>query len=87
MHKEVAKVSKAEVRRALRRMKSGKAAGSDDVTVGVWKCLGEVPVEFLTVLSTRSQRVRGCLRNGEVCWCRFSRTRMTTRRAVATTEE
>uniref|UniRef100_A0A096MBE1 Uncharacterized protein n=1 Tax=Poecilia formosa TaxID=48698 RepID=A0A096MBE1_POEFO len=39
---EVAKI----VRKALKRMKSGKAVGPDDV----WKCLGEPAVEFLTRL-------------------------------------
>ncbi|GLD48595.1 uncharacterized protein AKAME5_000254900 [Lates japonicus] len=45
---EVAKISKGEVRRALKRMKSGKAVDPDDIPVEVWKCLGEVAVEFLT---------------------------------------
>ncbi|KAK2891510.1 hypothetical protein Q8A73_017175 [Channa argus] len=47
---EVAKISKSEVRRTLKRMKSGKAVGPDDIPVEVWKCLGEVAVEFLTSL-------------------------------------
>ncbi|KAK2917518.1 hypothetical protein Q8A73_004265 [Channa argus] len=46
----VAKISKSEVRRTLKRMKSGKAVGPDDKPVEVWKCLGEVAVEFLTSL-------------------------------------
>ena len=50
---EVAKISKDEVRRALKRMKSGKALGPDDIPVEVWKCLGEVAVEFLTGLFNR----------------------------------
>ena len=29
-------------------MKSGKTVGPDDIPVEVWKCLGEVSVEFLT---------------------------------------
>ena len=45
---EVTKVSKAEVRRALKRMRSGKAVGPDDLLVEVCKCLGEMAVEFLT---------------------------------------
>ena len=48
MDEEVAKVSKTEVRSVLKRMKSGKAFGPDDIPVEVWKCLGEVAVEFLT---------------------------------------
>ena len=45
---KVAKTSKAEVRRELKRMKSGKTLGPDEIPVDVWKCLGEVAVEFLT---------------------------------------
>ena len=41
---EVAKVSQAEVRRAVKRMKSGKAVGPDEIPVEVWKCL-EVAVD------------------------------------------
>ncbi|KAK2902094.1 hypothetical protein Q8A73_011840 [Channa argus] len=50
VEQEVAKISKSEVRRALKRMKSGKAVGPDDIPVEVWKCLGEVAVEFLSSL-------------------------------------
>ena len=45
---ELEKISKAEVRRALKRTKSGKAVGPDDLPVEVLKCLGEVAVELLT---------------------------------------
>ena len=48
MNQEVAKVSKAEVKRALKRVKNGKSVGLDDIPVEVWKCLREVAVEFLT---------------------------------------
>ncbi|KAK3513905.1 hypothetical protein QTP70_032851 [Hemibagrus guttatus] len=44
------KIRKDEVRKALKRMKSGKAVGPDDIPVEVWKCLGEAAVEFLTSL-------------------------------------
>ena len=30
------------MRRGLKRMKSGKAVGPDDIPVQAWKCLGEV---------------------------------------------
>lgn len=40
------KISKAEVRMALKGMKSGKVVGPDDKPVEVWMCLGEVEVEF-----------------------------------------
>ncbi|KAK3534858.1 hypothetical protein QTP86_028556 [Hemibagrus guttatus] len=47
------KIRKDEVRKALKRMKSGKAVGPDDIPVEVWKCLGEAAVEFLTSLFNR----------------------------------
>lgn len=47
---EVAKISQDEVMRALKRMKSGKAVGPDDIPVEAWKCLGKMAVEFLTGL-------------------------------------
>ncbi|KAK3525313.1 hypothetical protein QTP86_029120, partial [Hemibagrus guttatus] len=50
---EVNKIRKDEVRKALKRMKSGKAVGPDDIPVEVWKCLGEAAVEFLTSLFNR----------------------------------
>ena len=43
---EVAKINKTEVRRTLERMKSGKTVGPDETPVEVWKCPGEVAVEF-----------------------------------------
>lgn len=42
---EVGKTSKTEVRRALKREKSGKTLGPDDTSVEVWK-LREVAVEL-----------------------------------------
>ncbi|KAK3559898.1 hypothetical protein QTP86_026170 [Hemibagrus guttatus] len=36
---KVDKIRKDEVRKALKRMKSGKAVGPDDILVEVWKCL------------------------------------------------
>uniref|UniRef100_A0AAR2LU20 Reverse transcriptase domain-containing protein n=1 Tax=Pygocentrus nattereri TaxID=42514 RepID=A0AAR2LU20_PYGNA len=45
---EVQRISKVEVRAALKRMKNGKAVGPDDIPVEVWRCLGEKAVDFLT---------------------------------------
>ena len=45
---EVAKVSKTEVIRTLKRMKSGKAVSPDCIPVEVWKRLEEVAVALLT---------------------------------------
>ncbi|KAK3558000.1 hypothetical protein QTP86_005613 [Hemibagrus guttatus] len=53
VEQEVDKIRKDEVRKALKRMKSGKAVGPDDILVEVWKCLGEAAVEFLTSLINR----------------------------------
>ena len=53
IRKKVDKIKKDEVRKALKRMKSGKAVGPDDIPVEVWKCLGEVAVGLLTRLFNR----------------------------------
>ncbi|KAK3571410.1 hypothetical protein QTP86_011690 [Hemibagrus guttatus] len=50
VQQKVDKIRKDEVRKALKRMKSGKAVAPDDILVEVWKCLGEAAVEFLTSL-------------------------------------
>lgn len=42
-----------------------KVVSPDDIPVEAWRCLGERAVGFLT----QSWRVRGLLRDGEVCWC------------------
>ncbi|KAK3543213.1 hypothetical protein QTP70_013685 [Hemibagrus guttatus] len=53
VEQKVDKIRKDEVRKALKRMKSGKAVGPDDIPVEVWKCLGEAAVEFLISLFNR----------------------------------
>ncbi|KAK3553518.1 hypothetical protein QTP70_004198 [Hemibagrus guttatus] len=53
VEQKVDKIRKDEVRKALKRMKSGKAVGPDDIPVEVWKCLGEAAVEFLPSLFNR----------------------------------
>ncbi|KAK3522736.1 hypothetical protein QTP86_030783 [Hemibagrus guttatus] len=53
VEQEVYKIRKDEVRKALKRMKSGKAVGPDDIPVEVWNCLGEAAVEFLASLFNR----------------------------------
>ncbi|KAK3557178.1 hypothetical protein QTP70_024694 [Hemibagrus guttatus] len=53
MFEKVDKIRKDEVRKALKRMKSGKEVGPDDIPVEVWKCLGEAAVEFLASLFNR----------------------------------
>ena len=46
-------ISREEVKNALRRMKKGKAVGPDELPVEVWKCMGEMGIEFLTRLFNR----------------------------------
>ncbi|KAK3556096.1 hypothetical protein QTP70_005247 [Hemibagrus guttatus] len=53
VEQKVDKIRKDEVRKALKRMKSGKAVGPDDIPMEVWKCLGEAAMEFLTSLFNR----------------------------------
>ncbi|KAK3572520.1 hypothetical protein QTP86_034308 [Hemibagrus guttatus] len=53
VQQKVDKIRKDEVRKALKRLKSGKAVGPDDIPVEVWKCLGEAAVEFLASLFNR----------------------------------
>ncbi|KAK3555065.1 hypothetical protein QTP86_007988 [Hemibagrus guttatus] len=53
VEQKVDKIRKDEVRKALKRMKSGKAFDPDDIPVEVWKCLGEAAVEFLISLFNR----------------------------------
>ncbi|KAK3536542.1 hypothetical protein QTP86_013738, partial [Hemibagrus guttatus] len=53
VQQKVDKIRKDEVRKALKRMKSGKAVSPDDIPVEVWKCLGEAAVEFLASLFNR----------------------------------
>ncbi|KAK3569607.1 hypothetical protein QTP86_002602 [Hemibagrus guttatus] len=53
VEQKVDKIRKDEVRKALKRMKSGKAVGPDDILVEVWNCLGEAEVDFLTSLFNR----------------------------------
>ncbi|KAK3571592.1 hypothetical protein QTP86_015323 [Hemibagrus guttatus] len=53
VQQKVDKIRKDEVRKALKRMKSGKAVDPDDIPVEIWKCLGEAAVEFLASLFNR----------------------------------
>ena len=46
-------VSTEEVKNALGRMKKGKAAGTDELPVEVWKCMGKMGIKFLTRLFNR----------------------------------
>ncbi|KAK3512233.1 hypothetical protein QTP70_001094 [Hemibagrus guttatus] len=76
VEQKVDKIRKDEVRKALMRMKSGKAVGPDDIPVEVWKCLGEAAVEFLTSLFNRvleSEKMTEEWRNLEKAYDRVPR--------------
>ena len=48
VNKEVNCVNREEVKNVLKRIKKGKAVGSDELPVEVWKCMGEMGIKFLT---------------------------------------
>ena len=50
VNKEVKQITKEEVRRALKKMKVGKAVGPDDIPIEAWIGLGEIAVDFLTTV-------------------------------------
>lgn len=50
MKQEVQRIGEKEVRAAMKRMKSGKEAGPDDIPVEVLRCSAKREVEFLTRL-------------------------------------
>jgi hypothetical protein len=39
-----------EVKKTLKKMKTGKALGSDDILIEVWRCLGDIAIVWLTKL-------------------------------------
>ena len=50
VNKEVNCFSREEVKNALRKMKKGKAVGTDELPVEVWKWMGEMGIKFLIKL-------------------------------------
>ena len=46
----VRRITKDEVKAAMKRMKHGKAVGPDDILIKAWKALGDIGVNFLTKL-------------------------------------
>ena len=48
MNLEVERISKGEMRENMKRM-NGKTVGLNDTPVEVWKCLGEIALEYKTV--------------------------------------
>ena len=53
VNEEVNCVSREEVKKALRKMKKGKAVGPDELPVEVWMCMGDIGIKFLTRLFNR----------------------------------
>lgn len=51
VNEEVQRISKAEARVAMKRIKSIKVVGPDDKPVEVWRSLGERAVESNHILS------------------------------------
>ena len=47
MHVEVENITREEFRKAVSKMKNGKAVGPDGIPIEAWKHLGELAVEFL----------------------------------------
>jgi len=43
-------ITKEEIKEALKKMNNGKAEGSDQILMVVWKCLGEEGLKWLTKL-------------------------------------
>jgi hypothetical protein len=57
----VRRIQEAEIEEALKRMKGGKAMGSDGIPIEVWRCLDERAVVWLTKLFNlffRSNRMK-----------------------------
>ena len=48
LNKEINCVSREKVKNALRRMKKGREIVPNKLPVEVWKCMGEMRIEFLT---------------------------------------
>jgi hypothetical protein len=46
----VRRIQESEVKEALKKMKTGKALGSDDIPIEIWRCLGYIIIVWLTKL-------------------------------------
>ena len=53
VNEEVNCVKREEVKNALRKIIKDKAVGPDELSVEVWKCMGEMGIKFLTRLFNR----------------------------------
>jgi Reverse transcriptase (RNA-dependent DNA polymerase) len=46
----VRRIQESELKEALKKMKTGKALGPDDIPIEVWRCLGDIVIVWLTKL-------------------------------------
>jgi hypothetical protein len=46
----IRRIQESEVKKDLKKMKTGKALGSDDILIEVWRCLGDIEIVWLTKL-------------------------------------
>jgi hypothetical protein len=46
----VRRIQESKVKQALKKMKTGKALGPDDIPIEVWRCLGDIAIVWLTKL-------------------------------------
>jgi hypothetical protein len=44
------RIQKPEVKEALKKMKTNKALGPDDIPIEIWRCLGDIVIVWLTKL-------------------------------------
>ncbi|KAK3566234.1 hypothetical protein QTP86_029679, partial [Hemibagrus guttatus] len=84
VEQKVDKIRKDEVRKALKRMKSGKAVGPDDIPVETWRKYDRVPREELWYCMRKSGVAEKYVR---VVQDMYERSRTVVRCAVGQTEE
>jgi hypothetical protein len=46
----VRRIQESEVKEGLKKMKTGKTLGPDDILIEVWRCLGDIVIVWLTKL-------------------------------------
>jgi hypothetical protein len=61
----VRRIQESEVKEALKKMKTGKALGPDDISIEVWRCLRDIAIVWLTKLFNTIFRSIRCLMSGE----------------------
>jgi hypothetical protein len=61
----IQRIQESEVKKALKKMKTGKALGPDDILIEVWRCLGDITIVWLTKLFNTIFSPIRCLMSGE----------------------